>query len=247
MKSIIRYSFILLTLLFLTGCYYEEVIEVVDEVEEVIELDEEPLTEQEAIDTYGGSYGFIWDDYGDTFYFPYDDSNIIVCIDSNLSEDLITAVIMAVEEFDALEYISLTYELSDDLDTDIIEGCSLEAEVYDHIIIFTSYRDTEVDWCSDNDEDVLGCNVYDIDGLQIISSVIYFNLNLLEGEDFSLLEHVALHELGHTFGLDDLYVEELGQYTIMYNNTEHTPVDLLPYDLYNLEWMYNTNDEDTDN
>ena len=248
MKSIIKYSFILLTLLFLTGC---EILEGIDlELELDLEQEVETLTEQEAIDIYGGSYAYIRD-YGEALYFPYDDSNIIVCIDSNLSEDLITAVILAVEEFDSLPYISLAYELSDDPETEIIEGCPYVIEednrVYEHNIIFAPYRDTEVDWCSDNDEDVLGCNVYNKYNQMIYDSAIYLNLNTLEGEDFALLEHVALHELGHTFGLDDVYVEELGEYTIMYNNSEHASPDLLPYDLYNLEWMYDINDEDKDN
>lgn len=237
MRSL-KYLLIFFIVIALSGC--DMLLEELEqEFDEEYTEDVDPISEQDAIDYYGGTYAFMQED-GYTLYFPWDDSNILVCIDSNLPEDYITASIMAVEEFDALDFITLSYEMSDDPDTEVIEGCSFTIdedgyEVSDYNIVYSYYVE---------ENDNLAYNEYEaMDGI-IYFSLITFNLYNLDGEDFALLEHVALHELGHTFGLDDLYLEELGEHSIMYNNDEYSSPDLLPYDLYNLEWMYYTNDED---
>jgi predicted Zn-dependent protease len=54
-----------------------------------------------------------------------------------------------------------------------------------------------------------------------------------------LKEHVALHELGHSFGLDDLYDAILERYSIMYYASSNIILtDLTEFDILNLEWMY---------
>ena len=57
-------------------------------------------------------------------------------------------------------------------------------------------------------------------------------------------EHVALHELGHTFGLDDLIDDILEPYSIMYYMLgDVILVDLTEFDKMNLEWMYVNKEE----
>ena len=225
MKKLVMYLVIMITVL-LSGC-------------ELTDTDDGSITTEQAIELYGGSYAYVEENW-QYLAFPGDDSNMLVCIDSFLSEDYVSAVILAVEEFDALDFISLSWEMSDDPDTDdIVEACAFTLddqgyEVYDNSIVYTYYYE---------DDGMLGYNEYDFLNGDLYNSVIYFNLTLLEGEPFSMLEHVALHELGHTFGLDDLVEEALGEHSIMYSTDDYVSPDLLPYDIYNLEWMYDTNDE----
>ena len=155
-----------------------------------------------------------------------------------MDQSYIDAAILAVEEFDSLEYIEITYHLSD-------ETCDMDTE----IIIFTIYSGSEEPFCSDEpggDDDTLGCNSSwydDVDG-SIGSSTIKFNTDLMDDMSAEMKEHVALHELGHTFGLDDLIDDILEPYSIMYYMLgDVILVDLTEFDKMNLEWMYVNKEE----
>jgi hypothetical protein len=168
-----------------------------------------------------------------------------------MDQSYIDAAILAVEEFDDLEYISLTWHMSDDPETlDVIEGCvstysaEYDEEVYEDIITFTVYSGSEEPFCSNTpggDDGTLGCNSswYDDTDGAIGYSVIKFNTDLTDEASAELKEHVALHELGHSFGLDDLYDDVLEPYSIMYWQLgDIILVDLTEFDIMNLEWMY---------
>jgi hypothetical protein len=222
----------------------------------VPERDEDSTTDQISVkalfDEYGGTWAYSWDE--DTFedlWFYYYNDNINVCIDSTMHQSYINASILAVEEFDSLEYISISWEMSDDPATlNIIEPCSyiydsdLDMDIYDNYIIFTIYSGSEEPFCSDipgGDDDTLGCNSswYDDNDGGINNSTIKFNVDLMDNASDELKEHVALHELGHSFGLDDLYDDILEEYSIMYYAAGNIILtDLTEFDRMNLEWMY---------
>jgi hypothetical protein len=187
-------------------------------------------TVAEAKEYYGGERSFIVDGTTLLYFGAYDD-NVSVCIDGTMGEELINISIIAVEEYDALEYISLTYHVDED-------GCDYESE----IVYITSYRDSVTDVCSDDDSDVLGCNVFEYESSTgiITNSGIYFNLDLFDDLEYEVKLHTAVHELGHTFGLIDLEEPLLEPVSIMYYSMgEIVLTSLTEWDKANLAWMYN--------
>jgi hypothetical protein len=183
----------------------------------------------EAKEYYGGERSFIVDGANVLYFGAYAD-NVSVCIDGTMGEELVDISIIAVNEYDALEYISLTYHVDED-------GCDYELE----IVYITAYRDSEIDVCSDDDSDVLGCNVfeYDLPSGNITSSGIYYNLDLFDNIDYDVKLHTAVHELGHTFGLLDLEEPLLEPVSIMYYSMgEIVLTSLTEWDKSNLAWMY---------
>jgi predicted small lipoprotein YifL len=247
MKKIILLIIAVLAVSTLTACggysyYIPERETTTDEIEEV--------EVQQLFDEYGGTWAYSWDEdtYQDLWFYYYND-NISVCIDSTMDQSYIDASILAVEEFDALEYISITWHMSDDPQTtDVVESCPFtiedEEEVYEAYIVFTVYSGSEEPFCSETpggDDDTLGCNSswYDDTDGSIGYSIIKFNSDLTDDASAELKEHVALHELGHSFGLDDLYDDILEPYSVMYWQLgDIILVDLTEFDKMNLEWMY---------
>jgi len=77
-------------------------------------------------------------------------------------------------------------------------------------------------------------------------SSIFFIKEAMEDMTESEKAFVALHEMSHSFGLDDIYDEAFIGYTIMYGRAEGqdelVPV-LRPFDLYNLAFIYNKQEE----
>ncbi len=80
-------------------------------------------------------------------------------------------------------------------------------------------------------------------GSSIIASKIYFNSN----STYSILplavkKHIAMHELGHTFGLIDIYDSRMEGYSIMYGymplSGTYLFSDYQDFDKYNITWKY---------
>jgi hypothetical protein len=74
------------------------------------------------------------------------------------------------------------------------------------------------------------------------SSNIYFIVDSMEGMTENDMNFVALHEMTHSFGLDDIYDEEFIGLTLMYGLLEGQEDSLNPvltsFDLYNLAYIY---------
>ncbi|MCK9600561.1 MAG: hypothetical protein M0R06_16060 [Sphaerochaeta sp.] len=79
-------------------------------------------------------------------------------------------------------------------------------------------------------------------GAQYVGATITMNRSYTDYYQQAALNHVALHEFAHTFGLDDLYDNEAKGYTIMYGvfDPYSTPIlsELSEFDRANLGWAY---------
>jgi len=184
----------------------------------------------EAKEYYYGENAFIKDG-SKVLYFGDYNKGVSVCIDGTMGEELVNITILAVNEYDSLSYISLKYHVSE-------VGCDTDVEV----IYVTTYRDTETDVCSDDDSDVIGCNsfFYNTSTGEIANSGIYYNLNIFDTVSYEVKLHTAVHELGHTFGLVDLYEKLLEPVSIMYYSMgDIVLTSLTSWDKSNLAWMYN--------
>lgn len=125
----------------------------------------------------------------------------------------------------------------------------------DETVMVSWYSGNDVCICSNDGDDsfTYGCNSYwyNFTG-EIVDSVIMYNIDLMDELDEEGLEHIALHEMTHLFGLDDLggpnaddydspSDDILEEYSIMFWSTgDITLPDLTEFDLYNLAWMYDT-------
>jgi len=75
---------------------------------------------------------------------------------------------------------------------------------------------------------------------------ITFLVEAMEDMTQTEMNFIALHEMGHSFGLDDIYDEEFIGLTIMYgyaSGQDELIPELRPFDLYNLYYIY-FNEED---
>ena len=238
MKKILLLILFMITLT-LSGCGEYEYTSYTANPDIVANTDLE-ITMNEAIELYGGGYSYVYDaDYDTYLMFAYYDDEVSVCIDSNIDQRYIDASILAVEEYDALDFISISYHMSDDPSTTIIEPCTDD----DTIIMITTYSGAEESFCSEEeggDIDTCGCNYYWYNNEEgIFDSVIKFNRDVMDDMSDAELESIALHELTHLFGLDDLYEDVLENYSVMFwSSGDIIITDLTEFDLYNLEWMY---------
>lgn len=175
----------------------------------------------------------IIDDYDELVFF--DPMDVDVLIDSTMDQEIIDATVQAIAKYGELDFIDVSYEL--------VAEAPQEYEVY-----FSVYRDEDIDYCSDDDSGVVACNsfYYDTGTNEIYTSQIMFNLNAFDSykEQFpeEYLDYylaVALHEFGHTFGLEDLYSEHYRETSIMYYADDGGMfTDLLPYDIERLRELY---------
>jgi hypothetical protein len=163
----------------------------------------------------------------------YDPMDVDVYIDSTMDQDIIDMTIEAIMQYDALDFITVIYYMVDTMPEDY--------EVY-----FSTYRDEDIDYCSDDDSEVVACNSFWYEGGMIFQSMIMYNLNIFDAyredypEDYlDLFLAVALHEFGHTFGLNDLYSDYFKTRSIMYYQDDGGMfTELQPYDIQMLEDMY---------
>jgi hypothetical protein len=163
----------------------------------------------------------------------YDPMDVDVYIDSTMDQDIIDMTIEAIMKYDELEFITIEYYI-------------VNVMPEDYEVWFSTYRDEDEDYCSDDDSEVVACNSFWYEGGMIFQSEIMFNLNIFDAykedypEDYlDLFLAVALHEFGHTFGLDDLYSDYFKTRSIMYYQDDGGMfTELLPYDIQMLEDMY---------
>jgi hypothetical protein len=195
-------------------------------------------SQEEAIEYFRGENSFIYNDDFESYLLFFDPLDVDVYIDGNMSQTLIDVTIEALNQYDDIDGIIIKYEIVTDL-----------PEEYE--VLFTTYRDSEEDHCSEDDSDVIACNSLFFDE-KITSSTIRYNLDVLEWileeypdqyEDYALA--IALHEFGHTFGLDDIYNDYMAEVTIMYFADDGGMFTALKdFDIYNLEYMYKTKEDE---
>jgi predicted Zn-dependent protease len=184
-------------------------------------------TVEELIAFYAGERSFTSDN-GFIVHMP--DSkigSIDACIDSTMEQKYIDASIAAIVEYNKLEYVGIEYILSDSCDN--------------QYMIFGQYDDQERDYCSDDDSTVVACNLayYNAENGQIMESTLMYNDRIMDELSQEDIVNTAIHEIGHSFGLVDLYEDEFAAISIMYYQTsEYIFTELTQFDIDNLNWFY---------
>lgn len=184
-------------------------------------------TVEQLIAFYAGERSFTSDN-GFIIHIP--DSkigSIDACIDSTMEQKYIDASIAAIDEYNKLEYVGIEYILSD--------SCA------DQYMIFGQYDDQERDYCSDDDSEVVACNLsyYELANGEIIESKLMYNDRIMDQLTEEDIINTAIHEVGHSFGLIDLYEDEFAAISIMYYQTsEYIFTELTQFDIDNLNWFY---------
>ena len=184
-------------------------------------------TVEELIAFYAGERSFTSDN-GFIVHMP--DSkigSIDACIDSTMEQKYIDASIAAIVEYNKLEYVGIEYILSDSCEN--------------QYMIFGQYDDQERDYCSDDDSTVVACNLayYNAENGQIMESTLMYNDRIMDELSQEDIVNTAIHEIGHSFGLVDLYEDEFAAISIMYYQTsEYIFTELTQFDIDNLNWFY---------
>jgi predicted Zn-dependent protease len=184
-------------------------------------------TVEELIAFYSGEKSFS--SYaGNIIHIPFEKlDSIDACIDNTMDQQYIDASIAAIAEYNKFDYVNITYILSN--------YC---AEQY---MIFGQYDDQETDYCSDDDSRVVACNLsyYNLINGQVIESKLMYNNRIMQEMEYNEVLNTAVHEVGHTFGLVDLYEDEFAAISIMYYQTsEYIFTELTQFDIDNLNWFY---------
>lgn len=199
-------------------------------------------------------------------YFEYDHivtltledvSNMVWGIDETMPQEYIDAAIYAIEYYDGIDWINASYVITDDLSEyrftfSLTTQEDLYNELYDAYIA-EGYEETLADEMAfEFSTNAIAFNSLSIDteneAYNTYSTTdIYFILDSMEYLTQSEMNFVALHEMSHSFGLDDIYDAAFIGYTLMYGSAEGQdellPI-LRPFDLYNLAYIYNVNQEE---
>lgn len=189
-------------------------------------------TDEELIEMYSFAGAFIPTDSETGFLtFAGTESVIEACVVNTVSQQYRAAALFALSEFDRLDGIDLMLSIE--------PVCN--PNYYD--IVFDIYNDNKQDICSDDDSDVVACNSFQDNGDYITYSKISFNTNIMDDMDESWVRNVAVHELGHAFGLNDLEQAVFEELSIMYYATGTIVLTTLTeWDIANLEWAYGGNE-----
>ncbi|MGE4379020.1 MAG: hypothetical protein AB7E16_03815 [Candidatus Izemoplasmatales bacterium] len=219
-------------------------------------------TQQEldySIENYGKENAYILDDYGNivTLDNPVD---IIYRLEiSSVNVDYIEIVQDALIEANKVSGINIgiseinddttdlfTIYLGDSTYTDTIttpvygDGCSGGG-------IFTKPGDSSIIVCSldssTNDSTTIAVNILDWEYNEMGESKIFYSHIVFYEDIMSSLSYdqkrtVALHELGHTFGLKDYTEDEVIGYSVMYYHLTNNFSEYTYGDIFNLEWYY---------
>jgi len=184
-------------------------------------------TVDELVAFYSGEKSFS--SYaGNIIHIPFEKlDSIDACIDNTMDQQYIDASIAAIAEYNKFDYVNITYILSN--------YCTNE------YMIFGQYDDQETDYCSDDDSKVVACNLayYDLANGQIMESKLMYNDRIMDELSQEDILNTAIHEIGHSFGLVDLYEDEFAAISIMYYQTsEYIFTELTQFDIDNLNWFY---------
>lgn len=212
------------------------------------------VSEQESLDSYAEM--LEWFDYDHIVVLTLEDvSDMQWCIDESMSDEYIDAAKYAIEYYDGIEWVNASWTVESDCSlyrfsfswitqeelynelyaSYIDEGYSEELAVEmatDYSTYAIAYNSLSLDWENDN---------YYNYGYTEISFIVDSMVDMTETEK----AFVALHEMSHSFGLDDIYDEEFIELTLMYgyaDGQELLPV-LRDFDLYNLYYIYYTEED----
>jgi predicted Zn-dependent protease len=182
---------------------------------------------EEAVAYYQGPLSFSWDG-NNIIHIPQElIGNINACIDSTMEQKYIDATIAAIEEYNEFDFIFIGYNIK--------PNCGEE------YMVFGQYDDRERDYCSEDDSRTVACNLsqYNSETGEIAYSQLMYNDNVMDNMTYEDIINTAIHEIGHTFGLNDLYEDKLAEVSIMYYQTsEYVFIELQPFDIANLNWFY---------
>jgi hypothetical protein len=186
---------------------------------------DDELSIEQLIEYYGGQKAFIFDEeYGVYLYLELDDE-LHYIIDDSVSDAYVALFDKAIAYYNALGFITITYERGN---TELLE----DAEFY--------YAVFELEFFEDDFADAMAFNeiAWDEDG-NIFYSVIYLSTEILDLYEEEVLIALLVHEIGHTFGLKDIYDYDFEDDSIMfYIDSELTPATFTEFDLFNLQFKY---------
>lgn len=186
-----------------------------------------------------------------------DVSNMVWGIDENMPQDYIDAAIYAIEYYDGIDWIDTDYVLTSNLSKYRFTFTLITQEdLYDELYtsyIYEGYEETLADEMAIN----FSTNAIAFNSLRLdqknenyntySTTSIYFIVESMVDLTQSEKNFIALHEMSHSFGLDDIYDEAFIGYTLMYGAAEGQdellPI-LRPFDLYNLAYIYNVIQEE---
>jgi hypothetical protein len=153
--------------------------------------------------------------------------NIDACIDSRLEERYIAATKEAIEVYNELDFININYIISD--------SCG------ENHLNFTYFKPSDNNCNIKNNGAVMGCNsiLYDIFNGKIYKSTIRYNYEVMNRFDQDQATITSIHEIGHVFGLKDLYEHAFDGYSVMYGyGGYYKNKKLEQFDIDNLNWFY---------
>jgi predicted Zn-dependent protease len=153
--------------------------------------------------------------------------NLDACIDSALEENYIAATKEAIEIYNELDFININYIISD--------SCG------ENHLNFTYFKPSDNNCNIKNNPGVMGCNsiLYDIFSGEIYKSTIRYNYKVMDIYSQDQATATSIHEIGHVFGLKDLYEEAFDGHSVMYGyGGYYKNKRLEQFDIDNLNWFY---------
>lgn len=186
---------------------------------------DDQLSMEQLIEYYGGQDAYIYDEeYGVYLYLELDDE-LLYIIDDSVSDEYVLLFDLAITHYNELGYVNIRYERGDTTLAD-------DAEFY--------YAVFQVDAFEEDMQFAMGYNeiAWDIDG-DIFYSVINLSWEVYEMYDQEAIIALLVHEIGHTFGLKDIYDLDFEDDSLMFYADSEVAVDAFTeFDLFNLAFMY---------
>jgi hypothetical protein len=116
-------------------------------------------------------------------------------LSNEISISHIGYIIDSIEDYNSLEYINITYDIKD---------CTNE----DYKITYYEFEDTVIGQCTRNF------------GYFGNMNKVHIKVSNFDSQHNILMKNIILHEMGHVYGLDDLYLDEYRGY-LMYFDTDY--------------------------
>lgn len=189
-----------------------------------------------------------------------DVSDMDWCIDGWMPQEFIDAAIYAIEYYDGIEWVNAEWTVEYDDCTDLgykytfswTDQLTVYLDRYDSYIEQGYAEELAVEMAFLDATNVIGYNslMLDVDNenyFDLEYTDIFFVYEAMYDMTQDELNFVALHEISHTFGLDDIYDEEFIGHTLMYGRAggqEELVPELRPFDLYNLYYIYHVEEEE---
>jgi hypothetical protein len=277
MKKILGFLVLIITVIFISGCTdYDDLVYEFGGEDAYTQLYEWYLIDEDENGEYSeeeiqNAIELVEEDYGSNKILLLDiDSNngdIYFCLDSTMDRDYIEASVEGLEVWDEFQFVDLYYILDDDCydiefdysDYNFLITTITEEELYDiyyESYLYSGYSEEDADLMASEDaEETIAVNYFNIDWDNLDGDYAYINTSQIflkeeAMEELTLDEkyEVIIHELGHTFGLNDIYDDQMSGYSIMYGyaNNGSDLDDLTYFDITNIEMMYSEN-SDLDN